>query len=93
MEHNLDWLSCLKCFLSPHRQRDATLSGRDKKQCCAQLAEGIIGVAQRSGADLLQRHLPATVEALLQLADDDDADVRTAAEESLNRIQRVCTYV
>ena len=70
------------------RQREAALSSREKKQCCLHLADGIAWAAQRSTPDL-QRHLPAAVETLLQLADDGDADVRTAADESLNRIVRV----
>ena len=78
---------------SGFRQREAALSSRDKKQCCCHLADGIVIAAQRPSPDLLQRHLPAVVETLLQLADDGDADVRTAADESLNRIVRVCAEV
>ncbi|XP_043203807.1 huntingtin-like [Amphibalanus amphitrite] len=70
------------------RQREAALSSREKKQCCCHLAEGVVSAAQRPSPDQLQRHLPAVVETLLQLADDADADVRTAADESLNRIVR-----
>ncbi|XP_037081657.1 huntingtin-like [Pollicipes pollicipes] len=70
------------------RQRDAPLTSRDKKQCCSHLADGIVSVTLRTNTDLLQRHLPSVVETLLQLADDGDADVRTAADESFNRIVR-----
>ena len=67
-------------------------STRDKIVHCSTLADALCGplmanTSKASSSDA-SKYLSVTFEAFFTLMEDGDADVRTAADESLNRVIR-----
>lgn len=64
---------------------------KEKTSCCTIIVEGICSPTVRQNPKFPQI-LAATIETLLALCNDRESNVRTVADESLNKIIRVQLY-
>jgi huntingtin len=59
--------------------------------CCTTIVEGVCSPTVRQNTKF-PHILTAAIETLLALCNDEESDVRTVADESLNKIIRVQLY-
>ena len=66
-------------------KKDQTLSSKEKAATCSVIADALVTAKPTE----IQKLLSVGIETLLLLTADADPDVRTSANESLNRVIRV----
>lgn len=74
-----------KLFLFPSSKKDQILSSKEKAATCSVIADALVSAKPTE----IQKLLSVGIETLLLLTADADPDVRTNANESLNRVIRV----
>lgn len=75
-------------FLPSSSKKDQILSSKEKAATCSVIADALISAKPTE----IQKLLSVGIETLLLLTADSDPDVRTNANESLNRVIRVRLY-